>query len=190
MQILEKIRVFLSLNPSESEKELLEADQLKIRSLLKGANIRWEDPEKFHLTLRFLGDINADKIKRLSDTLDRLKFEFEEIEFETAGLGFFPDTKYPNVVFGGLKEAGSNSKTLVEFIDKIILNFGVKPDKRFIPHITFGRFSRKKRSKFDAGISFTLQHQTIIFKSFFLMQSILSPEGSAYKIINEFKFSK
>lgn len=190
MQILEKFRVFLSLNPSEAEKELLKADQQNVRSLLKDANIRWEDPEKFHLTLRFLGDIEADKIERLCSTLDRLKFDFSEIEYETTETGFFPDTKYPNVIFAGLKEINNHSQTLVEFIDKIIINFGVKPEKRFIPHITLGRFSRKKRYKLGSDIKYKLLHQKIIFASFFLMKSILTPEGSNYEIINEFSFLK
>lgn len=190
MQILEKSRVFLSLNPSEKEKNKLKADQLKLSSLLNGANIRWEDSEKFHMTLRFLGDIDKDKIEKLCITLDRLKFDFNEIEFETTEIGFFPDTRYPNVIFAGLKDTGCNSQTLVEFIDKVIFNFGVKPDKRFNPHITFGRFSKKKRTRLESVINFNLQHQTIITDSFFLMQSILTPIGSEYKNIYEFKFLK
>lgn len=187
---MEKIRVFLSLNPSDSEIKLLKADQQQVRSMLTGANIRWDDPEKFHMTLRFLGDIDEDKIERLNETLDRLKFEFNEVEFETTEISFFPDTRYPNVVYAGLKESGSNTKTLVEFIDKVILNFGVKPEKRFIPHITFGRFSRKKRTKLESDVRYKLHYQKIIFNSFFLMQSRLTPEGSEYDILKEFNFLK
>ena len=157
---------------------------------LDSYHIRWGEPDKFHLTLRFLGDFDEDKIEQLADTLDRLKFDFEYIEFESDKIDFFPNSRYPNVIYAGLKEKGNNSEQLVSFIDRIILNFGVKPDKRFVPHITLGRFPRDKRKKIDEEFSFPLKPEKIIFSSFSLMKSSLKPEGSVYEELYKFNFQK
>jgi RNA 2',3'-cyclic 3'-phosphodiesterase len=187
---LDKIRTFLSLNiESSAVKDIAEILNKTKQSLIKYP-VKWENPEKLHLTLRFLGDISEDKIDDLVFTLDRLKLDFETIDFTSNGIGFFPNAKYPNVVFVGLEEKGSNSGKLVEFIDKIILNFGVKPDKRFIPHITLGRFRRDKRIKITEMIEINAEPINVQFDCFYLMKSTLTPKGSVYEIINEFKFSK
>jgi 2'-5' RNA ligase len=141
------------------------------------------------MTLRFLGEIPDDKIVELIFVLDRLKFDFETIKFTARGIGFFPNQKYPNVVFVDLEEDGNNSQKLVEFIDRIILNFGVRPDKRFIPHVTLGRFKRDKRIKIDKEINVKVKPFEVEMDSFYLMKSTLTPKGSVYEIINEFKFS-
>lgn len=185
-----KIRVFLALNLSGEEKEILKQDQDAVKQKLGSIKVKWEEPAKFHLTLRFLGDIQEEKINPLFETLDRLKFDFEELVYETGSIGFFPNSKYPNVVFGGLNEISGSTNQLVELIDRIILNFGVKPDKRFIPHITLGRFSRDKRVRINEEIKHTLIKQVITFDSFYIMKSTLTPKGSVYETINKINFRK
>lgn len=188
-----KIRLFLSLNIDSNKIASLKQDQSVIKGILGTENMRWEDPDKFHLTLRFLGDMDEDKIEPLIITLERLKFDFDKIEFETDKIGFFPNRRFPNVIFAGLGEIGNppwRTDTLVGFIDKVIYNFGVKPDKKFIPHITFGRFSRNKRRKIGSNIDFDLSPVKIEFDSFSLMKSKLMPGGSEYAEISKFNLNK
>lgn len=186
-----KIRTFLSLNIESSlAAEKLTSVQNNVKDALGSYPVKWEDSSKLHLTLRFLGDIDEDKIQQLTFTLERLKLDFDSIKFTANSVGFFPNPKYPNVVFIGLDEDGSNSSKLVEFIDKIIFNFGVKPEKRFIPHITLGRFRKDKRVKIEQEINIQVEPIEIEFDSFYLMQSILTPQGSVYKSISEITFSK
>lgn len=190
MWSLDKIRTFLSLNIEDSSVNEFSEILNKTRLSLNNYPVKWESPEKLHLTLRFLGDIAENKIDDLVFTLDRLKLDFESIDFTTDGIDFFPNSKFPNVVFIGLNETGRNSEKLVEFIDKIIFNFGVKPEKRFIPHITLGRFRRDKRIKLTDKIEIKAEPVKVKFDCFYLMKSTLSPKGSVYEIIEDFKFSK
>ncbi|MCI0448487.1 MAG: RNA 2',3'-cyclic phosphodiesterase [Chlorobi bacterium] len=163
--------------------------QDNVKPALRDYPVKWEDSDKFHLTLRFLGEIANDKISELIFVLDRRKFEFDTIKFTAKGIGFFPNQNYPNVVFVDLEEHGNNSQKLVKFIDRIILNFGVKPDKRFVPHVTLGRFKRDKRVKIDKQIIVKVEQIGIEMDSFYLMKSILTPKGSVYETINQFKFN-
>lgn len=185
-----KLRLFLSLNPAENIISELALIQRELKSLYPSGNIRWEEPDKFHLTLRFLGDVNEIDVEPLSETLQRLKFGFELILFEAQRVGFFPETKFPNVIYAGFKESGNNSDVLVGFIDRIIHNFGVKPEKRFIPHITLGRFNRSKRVKISEPADIEMSNIKAEFDSFCLMQSKLTPSGSVYETLNKFNFRK
>lgn len=185
-----KIRTFLSLNIAANITSELGAVQKNVMNALKDHSVKWEESNKLHLTLRFLGDIDEENIDQLIFTLERLKLDFDSIKFKANSIGFFPNTKYPNVVFIGLDEDGNNSAKLVEFIDKIIFNFGVKPEKRFIPHITLGRFRKDKRIMIEDSIEVNVEPIEIDFDSFYLMHSILTPQGSVYKPIKEIKFSK
>ena len=185
-----KKRLFISLNPDQNVLNELGKIQQNLKEKYPVHNIRWGESDKLHLTLRFLGDINEENIPALAGTLERLKFDFETISFETDRIGFFPDNKYPNVIYAGLIESGNNTELLVGFIDKIIFNFGVKPDKKFIPHITLGRFNRSKRIKINEPENTAINKFTVEFDSFNLMQSSLTPDGSVYELINIFNFRK
>ncbi len=188
-----KIRLFLSLNIDSNRIVSLKQDQAVIKGIIGTENMRWEEPDKFHLTLRFLGDMDEDNIEPLINTLERLKFDFDKIEYETENIGFFPNRRFPNIIYAGLREIGNQplrTEILVGFIDKIIYNFGVKPDKKFIPHITFGRFNRNKRRKIESNVDFNLSPVKIEFDSFSLMRSKLLPGGSEYEEISKFTFNK
>lgn len=184
-----KQRLFLSFNPEEQFLSFLRKEQDDLKILLQDKLIRWEDPEKFHLTLRFLGDIDEEKTEPLIDTLSRLKFDFDKVKFIADKVDFFPNKRFPNIIFVSLNETGKNTETLVGFIDKIIYNFGVKPDKKFIPHITLGRFNRNKRQRIDSSFSGILKPAEIEFDSFCLMRSKLMAGGSEYEIISKFNFN-
>lgn len=184
-----KQRVFLSFIPDISCINVLSNVQNILKDQFKERSIKWEDPEKFHLTLRFLGDIEEDKVDALTDTLGRLKFDFETIDFTNDKVDFFPNKRFPNIMFAGLKEKGNNTETLVSLIDKIIYNFGVKPDKKFIPHITLARFNRNKRIRIENSFEYKMESMSIKFDSFYLMRSKLMPGGSEYEIISKFNFN-
>lgn len=185
-----KLRLFLSLNPEENIISELELIQRRLKGSYPSGNIRWEEPDKFHLTLRFLGDINEADLAPLTETLQRLRFDFESLLFEADKIGFFPESRSPNVIYAGFNETGNNSEVLVGFIDRIIYNFGVKPEKRFIPHITLGRFNRNRKVKITEPVDIQMGKFTAEFDSFCVMQSSLTPNGSVYETLSKINFRK
>ncbi|MCX7877941.1 MAG: RNA 2',3'-cyclic phosphodiesterase [Ignavibacteria bacterium] len=186
---MKNIRAFLSFNLSEGEKKILSGYQEKLKNLLTTCPVKWEDPEKFHLTIRFLGNVSEENIKMLIFTCERLKFSFDEIKFRLTGTGFFPDRKRPRVIFFEFAEISSSCNTIITFIDKIIRNFGVKTENKFVPHITTGRFPKNTRTEIENNFSYIPEPIEISFNSFYLMKSILTSSGSVYEVIHEFKFN-
>ncbi|HEY3249962.1 MAG TPA: RNA 2',3'-cyclic phosphodiesterase [Ignavibacteria bacterium] len=183
------IRCFLALNIESSIQAKLKLIQDDVRKLLNNYNVKWENHEKFHLTLRFLGGVNENVLDEIAKKIKLLKFEFENIVMHTKGIGFFPNQKRPNVVFIDLTEEGNHSEQIVSEIDKALDKFGFKPDKKFAPHITIGRFRRENRVKINKEINVKVDPIEIDFDSFYLMKSVLKPKGSVYEVIKRFKFN-
>jgi len=187
---LPKTRLFLALVPDNSIIVMLDSVQSELKEKLSGCNVRWENPLKFHMTLRFLGDVDDDKIELIINVLDRIKFGFEELRFRTFEIGFFPNKRFPNVVYAGFSERGKNSDVLIDSIDSTMLNFGILPDKRFVPHITVGRFNKKKRTKPGKIDVPNLPVAETSLSGFSLMKSTLQQGGSEYTEIYKFNFQK
>ena len=187
---MKKIRAFLSLNLEDSVKFRIAEIQKELQLKLGSHLIKWEKPEKFHLTVRFLGDVMENVVENLIVELENINWDFESLKFTSGGIGFFPNARKPNVVFIGLDEEETGSKKLVDNIDKILTEFGIKPDKKFVAHITLGRFRRENRKSVDEQDLVKFERFNVVFDSFYLMQSMLDSRGSKHYPVKQFYFKK
>lgn len=107
-------------------------------SLLRGGlpGARWIDVENYHITLRFIGDVDGRTADEIVDRLDRI----ERPEFQTSltGIGSF-GSKKPHSVWAGVA-ASPELYALQAEIERICQRIGLAPDPRkFMPHVTLGR---------------------------------------------------
>ena len=183
------IRSFFSLNIEDSSLiEKISGIQENLKSELKEYDIRWEEPSKFHLTLRFLGNIDEKTAQTLIEELHGKDLGFNNIIFETKGIGFFPNQKFPNVIFLELTEKERNSYKLAEEIENVVRKLGFERDKKFIPHVTLGKFRKGKRKRINNIPLISAGDFKIVMDSFYLMKSMMSNKGSSYEKIKEFHF--
>lgn len=187
---MDKIRAFFALNFSNSTKDKITAIQKELQKKLHNHAIKWENPEKFHLTLRFLGDVEKPVIDTFINELLIKKWDFQEIYFKSLGIDFFPHARKPNVVYIGLNETANNSEKLIKEIDSITIPKGFIPDKKFVAHITLGRFRRDNRERIPHDFNLDFEPFELSLNSFYLMKSVMDSKGSKYYIIKEFNFSK
>lgn len=107
-------------------------------SLLRGGlpGARWLSVENYHLTLRFIGDIDgptADELVAAFDRIDRPSFSLT-----LTGLGSF-GSKKPHSIWAGVS-ASPELKALQAEIERICQRHGLPPDaRRFFPHVTLAR---------------------------------------------------
>ena len=187
---MNKIRTFLSLNINNTLREKVSQYQLEIKNILSEHNIKWESPEKFHMTLRFLGAIDEKNVENLVKDLDNIRFNFSKLLFLSDVIDFFPNKRKPNVIFFGLKGEEINTVNLTDGIDKVILKYGIKPDKKFVPHITLGRFRRENRLGVSDKNFPIIEPMNFEFDRFHLMKSVMDFRGSKYFVIKDFLFNK
>lgn len=107
-------------------------------SLLRGGlpGARWIDVENFHITLRFIGDIDGRTADEVVDRLDRI--ERPEFQLSLSGVGSF-GSKKPHSIYAGVTPAPEMHALQAE-IERICQRLGLPADPRkFTPHVTLAR---------------------------------------------------
>ena len=101
------------------------------------AGIRWVSQANFHLTLKFLGDIEENKIEPIAQALELALRPFPRFTINAKDLGVFPDLKRPRVLWIGLE--GKKLLELASKVETALEPLGFAPEKkRFKPHLTVG----------------------------------------------------
>lgn len=105
-----------------------------LRSGLSGA--RWIDPEKYHLTLRFAGDVDDATARDFTNALSEIVVQ--PFELRLNGLGSFGGNK-PRTIFAGIAPC-TELETLQRANERAARKTGLLPEGRnFKPHVTLAR---------------------------------------------------
>ncbi len=107
-------------------------------SLLRGGlpGARWIDVENYHLTLRFIGDVEGHVADEIANALDRVRRP--SFMLTLSGVGAFGQKK-PHAVWAGVSPSPDLNALQAE-IDRICQRLGVASDPRkFMPHVTLAR---------------------------------------------------
>ncbi|HLP68490.1 MAG TPA: RNA 2',3'-cyclic phosphodiesterase [Rhizobium sp.] len=112
-------------------------------SLLRGGlpGARWIDVENYHITLRFIGDVDGRTADEIVDRLDRI--DRPEFLLSLSGIGSF-GSKKPHSVWAGVSPAPEMYALQAE-IERICQRIGLPPDPRkFSPHVTLARLKSSR----------------------------------------------
>ena len=150
-------------------------------SLLRGGlpGARWIDVENYHLTLRFIGDVEGHVADEIANALDRVRRP--SFSLALSGVGAF-GSKKPHSIWAGVT-ASPDLAALQAEIERICQRIGVAADPRkFVPHVTLARL--KNTSPIDVAhyLSARGNFSTAPFRvgRFVLMSSRNSVGGGPY----------
>ena len=167
-------------------KELRAADPPSAKS-----RVRWVRPENLHVTLKFIGHIDAAKLDEIRGALAQVQSD-EPVDVRFRGVGFFPNEKRPRVLWVGTA-ASSNLVMLAHDIDQRLEPPGVPRETRdFTPHLTLARFdppgiSEKLRAAAQKDV--TREFGALRTNEFHLIESKLKPSGAEYTTLHSFRFA-
>jgi len=175
------IRAFIAIDIDPQVRENISRAIGQLSSRVLG--VRWIAPANFHLTLKFLGDVEQAQIEAISAALEERLRPFPRCTINAKGLGAFPNLRRPRIMWIGL--AGNELATLAAQVELALLPLGFAPEKRnFTPHLTIGRWRQTDRP------SKTLGQELESWKDYefgatrvdevILFQSVLKPEGAIY----------
>lgn len=139
-------------------------------------------PKDFHLTLKFLGEVEDEKVEEIKQKLKEVKFK--PFEAKTRPIGYFTD-KFLKVVYVNVD---GDIEKLQKDIDKKLEPM-FKPDTRFHPHLTLARvkFVNDKKAYIEALKKIRTEDKPVKIDKFQLINSTLTPEGPIYEILEEYK---
>jgi 2'-5' RNA ligase len=150
-------------------------------SLLRGGlpGARWIDVENYHLTLRFIGDVEGHVADEIVNALDRVRRP--AFDLALSGVGAFGQKK-PHAVWAGTA-ASPDLNALQAEIDRICQRLGIAPDPRkFMPHVTLARLRNSSPVEVAKYLSARGNFSTLPFRvgRFVLMSSRDSIGGGPY----------
>jgi len=137
------MRLFVSVDLDGLATAVGRAQEL----LPDAGGLRLTDPDQAHLTLKFLGDTDPDRLPALVDELGRAVEESGVDPFRAAfgGLGVFPSLEYISVVWLGVRDGGEQFTQLQEVIEDRTTAMGFDPeDHEFTPHVTLARMDHAR----------------------------------------------
>jgi len=184
-----KKRVFIAINLPDNIKNKLEEIQRKTEnsfSYFSGfCPITWTRKNSLHITLLFLGNIEAEDLFYIFDKLEAISKNTEPFEINLNSITYSPINNPRMVWVGG--EKTNELKNLQEAMEKELFNRG---SKEFNLHITLGRIKQWQFKNIEGENIPELEQIDLRFKvnSIEVMESELKRGGAAYTTLKSFSF--
>jgi len=186
-----KYRLFTALElPAPLQANLAEL-QTTFSNQLPPRAVRWVKPDGVHLTLKFYGDVPAERMDQFRPGLARAAALAGAAAAVTPltlrGLGVFPSPARPQVLWVGLEGDVAPLHRLQVAVEAEAEGLGYPPEARpFTPHLTLGRVRpRLSPADLDALLAFLRRAHTEPLGEFMpaalsLMSSERRPMGAVY----------
>ena len=172
------MRAFISINiPEEIKREIK-----KIQENLPEFKGKKTEFKNLHLTLKFLGEIDEEKLGEVKKRLEEVKFN--SFDSEVGSLGIFSET-FIRIIWMHL----TTCEKLQKEIDKALVGLFEK-ERRFMSHLTIARVKSisDKRQFLEEIKEMKTKIKKRMFKvnEFYLMKSKLTAKGPEYSILEKY----
>jgi len=150
----------------------------------RAAGVSWVRPEGIHLTLKFLGEVDPDRIEGIVNKAEECVTGIKPFAIGIRGCGGFPHAKNARVIWIGVDDTSGELKELQARVEKGMEEMGfTKEDRGYTPHLTIGRLRSGKGS---TGVAQALEDMkesdlgTMEVREICLFRSHLKPTGAEY----------
>lgn len=143
-------RLFIAIPLPDTVITVLDEAQRALKKAVHPGTVTWVAPRNIHLTLKFLGEVPVAQRDTISQALSRVAEQHGELTLGTTGLGCFPNSRSPRVVWVGLGGDEDALHHLQDSVEGAIAQLGYPTENRpFSPHLTLGRV-RRDAARVDA----------------------------------------
>jgi len=179
-------RLFVAIKIKPETCFLDQFDELKMG--LKHEKIKWVEPSNLHLTLKFFGETQEDKIPEIVNALKLGLEKHNKFSLQISTLGIFGSQYNPKLIWAGLQ----NTNPLMQLVSSVhteLDKIGYFQDRQnFVPHLTLGRIKNlSDKNLFQNIISKYKESyfQEIFVEEVYLFESTLTKLGPLYQIIEK-----
>jgi RNA 2',3'-cyclic 3'-phosphodiesterase len=161
--------------------------RLTLSILCRGVpGVKWVDPGNYHVTIRFIGEVDEGVAADIDEALAGLRFK--PFELAIAGAGSFGPEDRPRVVYAGLDRSEPLAK-LHEKVETALMRAGLLPEgRRFTPHVTLGQVKNGNPIEIRR---FTAENNLLRLppfrvEAFQLVRSYLTKAGAIYEDVADY----
>ena len=183
------LRLFVAVQVPDEIKAALERVQGKLRRTVTESGVRWTNPGQMHLTLRFLGSVETERVERLVTELSVACRKFGPLSLRAERIGFFPNDRRPRVLWAGVHDDTNSLTSLQQAVETSVRSFTSEPpEKRFVGHLTLARIKEIGRPEAAALARETAGFTSTCFGHWTadaveLVRSQLSSHGAKYSTV-------
>jgi 2'-5' RNA ligase len=192
-QSLSYLRVFCAVALPPDVRAGAAAHIEKLRGVMPDVRASWDRAEKLHITIKFLGGIEAARVSTLSLAASRAAACVQSFTLSIEGTGAFPSQGPARVLWLGVTDASGGLARLQTSLEDTAAEAGFPREKRpFHPHLTIARLRQPQ----GAGRLAALHHERGFASAPFQVTELIiirsepGPGGSRYTEISHHRLGK
>ena len=183
------MRIFVAINVPKKQRDRIHRASRVLRE--RDYPLRWVGPDRFHLTLKFLGQMRKESLPGVEGVLDRIAGSTGSFAMQFSEFGAFPTLRRPRVIWVGVDPSPA-LRCLKQDLEWTLSDLGFERETRaFHPHITLGRATTEAgpgafRGLDELAPALRFKGEVKVWK-LDLMESFLSASGPRYEILSSFR---
>lgn len=189
----QQIRSFIAVELPEAVRKGLQQLQTEL-TLHQYSFVKCVAPEGIHLTLKFLGNISAQKVAAVTGVMEQASQGVSPFELQLTEVGAFPNMRRPRVLWVGIKGEVDKLINWQQRLDDGLVPLGFAKEARpFTPHLTLARIRENclAGDVLNFGDMISKTHVEVDYRftvsSLNLMRSQLFATGAVYSCLAEVK---
>ena len=182
----EEWRTFCAIELGAEVRAQLANHAKRLRGTVPDASASWTRPENVHLTLKFFGNVEVNRIEKISAAAERAVRESSTFQIGIGETGVFPRPSRPQVLWiGVIDQSGQLSALQEKFENECAAEGFPKEDRAYKPHLTIARLRKPEgtRQLAEAHLQMKFEPIEVEVKEIVLFRSELSPKGSKYTVV-------
>jgi len=174
----ERVRSFFAVALSEQARAAAAQLAGRLRESDRGEGVRWVRPEGYHLTLRFLGNVDREAVSELAESVAEEVAPVTPFAIHLGGALVFPSPRNPRVIALAV-EPEADLASLAERVERGVVAAGLPAERRrFRAHLTLGRVRNRRFPAVDEAA--TIDCPAFPVDEIVLFQSDLRRAGAVY----------
>lgn len=179
------MRLFTAIElgePIQARSDALVIELRQRAAAARGAKLTWVDPSRIHVTVRFIGEVDADSAARIQGALAPPIY-VAPFDLACGGLVAFPGARRPRVIACGVSRGGEQASRVEAVVSDRLEALDIPREARkYHPHITLARVREAGALRTEAlfagleGVDLGSTHVEAIT----LFESRVSAKGPTY----------
>src|SRR5688572_4548796 len=111
-------RTFCAIELPDGVRVQLADHVNRVRQAVPDVSASWSRAENVHLTLKFFGNVEKEKLTRISDAAARVAQDFSAFQIKIGGTGVFPRRSRPQVLWIGIEDSSGRLSELQQRLEE------------------------------------------------------------------------
>jgi RNA 2',3'-cyclic 3'-phosphodiesterase len=183
----DQLRIFCAVELPADVRAKLMSHIDRLRKLVPDAQASWSRETNLHLTIKFIGNVDVDRVAKVSDACSRAVETLQPFPISISQTGSFPKSGSPRVLWIGIQDLTGGLSELHARLERECEVEGFpKEDRAFHPHLTIARIRNPAGARELAETHKQLQFEPleIVVADLVVIRSELSSKGSRYTTLS------